>query len=58
MSTPVNEHAEALKVEGNTLFQAGEYRLAYRKYTEAIREDPKNAIYYSNRAACNINLKE
>lgn len=53
-----NHRGEALKNEGNVLHQEGKYRAAYYKYTEAIKEDPKSAIYYANRAACSIALKE
>ena len=35
------EMAEALKVEGNKLFQAGDNEGAVKKYTEAIAIDPK-----------------
>ncbi|KAH9474765.1 Small glutamine-rich tetratricopeptide repeat-containing protein 2 [Psilocybe cubensis] len=53
-----NQHAEHLKTQGNELFQQGQYKPAHRKYTEAIKADPGNAIYYANRAACNLAMKE
>ncbi|KAF9524086.1 hypothetical protein CPB83DRAFT_839228 [Crepidotus variabilis] len=49
---------EALKNEGNNLHQQGKYRAAYIKYSEAIKEEPKNAVYYANRAASSLALKE
>jgi len=54
----VNEHAEVLKKEGNDLHLKGQYKAAYRKYSEAIKIDSKNAIYYANRAASSLELKE
>ena len=41
--------AEALKAEGNKLFQAGDYEGAVKKYTEAIAIDPEvfsNILYF------------
>ncbi|KAF9532005.1 hypothetical protein CPB83DRAFT_760449 [Crepidotus variabilis] len=58
MSACTNQRAESLKAEGNALFQAGEWRPAYHKYSDAIKEDPKNAVYYANRSACSLSLKE
>ncbi|KAH7907788.1 hypothetical protein BJ138DRAFT_1182187 [Hygrophoropsis aurantiaca] len=43
--------AEHLKAEGNTLHQQGKYKQAYAKYTEAIKLNGNNAIFYANRAA-------
>ena len=53
-----NQRAENLKNEGNSLFQKGQFKAAYRKYTDAIKEDGKNAIYFANRAACSLSMKE
>jgi Flp pilus assembly protein TadD len=60
MSAPKvsNENAERLKAQGNTLHVNGQYRAAYKKYTEAIREDPMNAVYWANRAASGLAMKE
>lgn len=43
--------AEACKVSGNKFFKAKEYAKAIMEYSKAIEFDPKNATYYSNRAA-------
>ncbi len=58
VSSSGSQRGEFLKNEGNNLYQTGQYRAAYRKYTEAIKEDSNNAIYYANRAACSLGLKE
>lgn len=31
---------------------------AYEKYSEAIKEDPENAVLYANRAATSLSMKE
>ncbi|KAK5639375.1 hypothetical protein RI129_011867 [Pyrocoelia pectoralis] len=43
--------AESYKNEGNELMRQGLFKEAIEKYTEAIRINPDNAVYYSNRAA-------
>lgn len=43
--------AEACKVSGNKFFKAKDYAKAIMEYSKAIEFDPKNATYYSNRAA-------
>ena len=53
-----NENAERLKAQGNALHVRGQYRAAYQKYSEAIREDPMNAVYWANRAASGLAMKE
>ncbi|KAF8958005.1 hypothetical protein BDZ97DRAFT_1906614 [Flammula alnicola] len=53
-----NQNAERFKAQGNEFHQKGQYQAAYRKYTDAIKEDPTNAIYYANRAASSLGLKE
>ncbi|KJA28580.1 hypothetical protein HYPSUDRAFT_62222 [Hypholoma sublateritium FD-334 SS-4] len=55
---PCNSNAEFLKSQGNELYQKGQYQAAQRKFTDAIKEDPTNAIYYANRAASCLALKE
>lgn len=46
--------AEAKKAEGNALLGQTNYPAAVDKYTQAIRINPNNAIYYANRAAGNM----
>ena len=43
--------AEKLKATGNSQMSAKKYDDAIKSYTEAIKLDPTNAVYYSNRAA-------
>ena len=40
---------------GNDAFLAKNYELAVIHYSEAIKLDPGNAIYYSNRRYCVYN---
>ena len=44
-------HANALKEQGNELFQAGKNEEAIQVYTQAIDLDPDNHVFYSNRSA-------
>jgi Flp pilus assembly protein TadD len=53
-----NENAERLKSQGNALHVQGQYRAAYKKYSEAIKEDPTNAVLWANRAASGLAMKE
>lgn len=45
-----------LKEEGNALFCKHEYAAAHQKYSDALAHDDKNAVLYSNRAACSLGL--
>ncbi|KAG0046111.1 hypothetical protein BGZ83_008706 [Gryganskiella cystojenkinii] len=45
------KNAEELKVAGNRKVNEKEYAEAIRLYGEAITLNPKNAVYYANRAA-------
>lgn len=56
MSQSSSELAAKLKCEGNAMFMAKDWVLAYSKYTEAIALDEKNAILYANRAACCLQM--
>ncbi|CAK1593623.1 unnamed protein product [Parnassius mnemosyne] len=50
--------AEKLKNEGNEFMKAERYREAFDKYSKAIELDPRNAVYFSNRAAAHFKLGE
>lgn len=50
--------AEEAKKLGNECFAAKKYDEAILHYTDAIKEDPENAVYYSNRSACFFSLKK
>ncbi|KAI0316405.1 hypothetical protein OF83DRAFT_1195236 [Amylostereum chailletii] len=49
--------AAKLKEEGNAFFVKKDYSIAMRKYTQAIELDKRNAVLYSNRAACHLALQ-
>ncbi|KPJ03423.1 Small glutamine-rich tetratricopeptide repeat-containing protein alpha [Papilio xuthus] len=50
--------AEKLKNEGNDCMKAEKYREAFDKYTKAIKIDPRNEVFYCNRAAAHFKLGE
>uniref|UniRef100_A0A1A9V6Z1 SGTA homodimerisation domain-containing protein n=1 Tax=Glossina austeni TaxID=7395 RepID=A0A1A9V6Z1_GLOAU len=50
--------AETIKNEGNRLMKEGKYNEALLQYNRAITYDPKNPIFYCNRAAAYIRLGE
>jgi hypothetical protein len=52
------EGAERLKIQGNEFYVKKDYGAAHRKYTEAIKKDPKNPALYANRAATLLALKK
>mmetsp|Transcript_16199 Transcript_16199/g.14538 ORF Transcript_16199/g.14538 Transcript_16199/m.14538 type:complete len:503 (-) Transcript_16199:135-1643(-) len=52
------KEAERLKGEGNKLLGKKQYSQAVEKYTQAIKRNPNNAVYFSNRAAAYTYLKQ
>ncbi|XP_055838204.1 small glutamine-rich tetratricopeptide repeat-containing protein beta [Episyrphus balteatus] len=52
------EMAEQIKNEGNRLMKEGKYHEALIQYNRALTFDPKNPIFYCNRAAASIRLGE
>lgn len=52
----ISKQAESIKNEGNRLMKNGRYNEALLQYNRAITYDPKNPIFYCNRAAAYIRL--
>lgn len=50
------EMAEEIDNEGNRLMKEGKYNEALLQYNRAVTFDPKNPIFYCNRAAAYIRL--
>lgn len=50
--------AETLKEEGNVEFKKGNFLKAAGIYTKAIREDPDNAVLFSNRCVALLKLSK
>lgn len=50
--------ADALKLEGNAQLKASEFSKAAETYSKCISLDGTNAIYYGNRAAAKMHMKE
>mmetsp|Transcript_70788 Transcript_70788/g.166100 ORF Transcript_70788/g.166100 Transcript_70788/m.166100 type:complete len:441 (-) Transcript_70788:118-1440(-) len=48
----MGSEAEVYKQRGNDAFKKGDWDLAIKEYNKAINLDPKQASFYSNRAAC------
>lgn len=46
------------KEEGNTLFRSGNFVGALEKYSEAIKRDPTNAVYWNNSASAKAKLMD
>lgn len=56
-ATQSPEKADEFKIRGNDCVKAGQFQKAIHYYTEAIRLNKFEAIYFSNRALCNLKLK-
>ena len=48
----MSDQALQYKSKGNAAFQSGDYDLAISHFSEAIKLDPNNAVFYSNRSMC------
>eukprot|EP00803_Ostreobium_quekettii_P006900 evm.model.scf_1013.2 EVM.evm.TU.scf_1013.2 scf_1013:16807-22244(+) len=48
----------SLRQRGNDAFKKGDYLRAAATYTRAIKEDPENAVLYSNRCAALLKLSK
>ncbi|KAI4714761.1 hypothetical protein J4E89_000442 [Alternaria sp. Ai002NY15] len=55
---PPTIDAEEYKAAGNKFFKIKDYPRAIEEYSKAIEADPKNATYYSNRAAAYISANK
>ncbi|KAK9822558.1 hypothetical protein WJX74_004606 [Apatococcus lobatus] len=54
----MSEKAASLKDQGNEEFKQGSWLKAAATYTKAIKEDPENAVLYSNRCASFLKLSK
>ncbi|CAG4988781.1 small glutamine-rich tetratricopeptide repeat-containing protein alpha-like [Colias croceus] len=57
-ASAIKAEAEKLKNEGNECMKAERYREALEKYSRAIELDPRNSVYFCNRAAAHFKLGE
>ena len=48
----------AFKEEGNAHFKAGEFLKAAASYTKAIKAEPANHVYFSNRSNAFLKLSK
>jgi stress-induced-phosphoprotein 1 len=55
---PDKEKAAEAKAKGNKDFQAKNYKEAIGHFTEAIKHDPTDHVFFSNRSACYASLEE
>ena len=52
------EKAKEAKEAGNELFKAGDFKGAIEQYSDAIRRDPTQAVYYANRGAARTKIMD
>lgn len=52
------EKAQEAKARGNTAFQAKDFKEAIKHFTEAIKYDPTDHVFFSNRSACYASLEQ
>jgi len=52
------KEAEALKGQGNSYMSAKKYDEAIEAYTKAVKLDPTNPVYFSNRAAAHSSVDD
>lgn len=57
MYSTANLSDKELKEQGNRLFSLHKYEDAAYCYTKAIIKNPEQALYFTNRALCNLKLK-
>lgn len=50
------QEAERLRLQGNTAFQAGQYKEAIELYSHSIRSDPSSAFAYCNRSFAHLKM--
>lgn len=53
-----DEKAAEAKERGNVKFKAGDFRGAIEEYSEAIKRNPKSAVYYNNRATAKTKVMD
>lgn len=53
----IKRQAEEIKKQANEQFRKQNYKKAIDLYTEAIKINPNNAIYYSNRSMCRMKIE-
>ncbi|KAL7721360.1 HSP70-interacting protein [Entamoeba marina] len=54
----MNTKAEDLKKQGNDLLAKGDFEKAIEKYSDAIKIEPLNSIYFANRSLAYIKLSK
>jgi len=52
------EHLSPQFLKAETLMKAGRYQEAFELFSEAIKAEPTNPIYYSQRGVCYYHLKD